>query len=182
LCAAGIGSSHILCMSVCRHTDHTTVCVVLMPGCVCLCCADVSPSHHRPELAFMRVPGVIATEVGYSQGKVEDPSYEDVCSGQTGHVEVVQVTYNSQEVGRCLSGVENTVASCITGVAAGTTQLQQAQEHSQCVCGLCCGWLVRHDRGRQQKLARPQPCPGRSCLVTPTTAPLHACHLPFPAD
>lgn len=44
-------------------------------------------------------PGVIATEVGYSQGKVEDPTYEDVCSGQTGHVEVVQVTYNSQEVG-----------------------------------------------------------------------------------
>jgi peptide-methionine (S)-S-oxide reductase len=41
---------------------------------------------------------VIATEVGYSQGKVEDPSYEDVCSGQTGHVEVVQLTYNSQEV------------------------------------------------------------------------------------
>lgn len=41
---------------------------------------------------------MIATEVGYSQGKVEDPSYEDVCSGQTGHVEVVQVTYNSQEV------------------------------------------------------------------------------------
>lgn len=53
---------------------------------------------HRPELAFMRVPGVIATEVGYSQGKVEDPSYEDVCSGRTGHVEVVQVTYNAQEV------------------------------------------------------------------------------------
>jgi hypothetical protein len=52
----------------------------------------------RPELAFMRVPGVIATEVGYSQGKVEEPSYEDVCSGQTGHVEVVQVTYNAQEV------------------------------------------------------------------------------------
>lgn len=41
---------------------------------------------------------MIATEVGYSQGKVEDPSYEDVCSGQTGHVEVVQLTYNSQEV------------------------------------------------------------------------------------
>jgi peptide methionine sulfoxide reductase MsrA len=42
--------------------------------------------------------GVIATEVGYSQGSVEDPSYEQVCSGNTGHSEVVQVTYNPQQV------------------------------------------------------------------------------------
>ncbi|WIA35526.1 hypothetical protein OEZ86_003952 [Tetradesmus obliquus] len=51
-----------------------------------------------PELAFQRVPGVISTEVGYSQGKVEEPSYEQVCSGSTGHAEVVQVTYDSQQV------------------------------------------------------------------------------------
>eukprot|EP00882_Tetradesmus_deserticola_P020516 GHRQ01022165.1.p1 GENE.GHRQ01022165.1~~GHRQ01022165.1.p1 ORF type:complete len:283 (+),score=139.55 GHRQ01022165.1:360-1208(+) len=51
-----------------------------------------------PELAFQRVPGVISTEVGYSQGQVEDPSYEQVCSGSTGHAEVVQVTYDPQQV------------------------------------------------------------------------------------
>jgi Peptide methionine sulfoxide reductase len=44
-------------------------------------------------------PGVLATEVGYSQGKVEDPSYEDVCSGSTGHTEVVQITYDPAQVG-----------------------------------------------------------------------------------
>jgi hypothetical protein len=32
------------------------------------------------------------------RGRVEEPSYEDVCSRRTGHVEVVQVTYNAQEV------------------------------------------------------------------------------------
>lgn len=86
----------------------------------------------------MRVPGVIATEVGYSQGSVEDPSYEDVCSGQTGHVEVVQVTYNSQEV--CVCGW---VLS--SWVAQGLQQTTQCRNKhistvSVCVCGLV--WLV----------------------------------------
>ena len=44
-----------------------------------------------PELLFQRVPGVVATETGYSQGHLECPSYEDVCSGDSGHTEVVQV-------------------------------------------------------------------------------------------
>jgi hypothetical protein len=44
-----------------------------------------------PELLYQRVPGVVSTEVGYSQGHMEDPTYEDVCSGGTGHTEVVQV-------------------------------------------------------------------------------------------
>ena len=43
--------------------------------------------------------GVISTEVGYSQGKVPNPTYDAVCSGQTGHVEVVQVTYDPEQVG-----------------------------------------------------------------------------------
>ncbi|GAB2212226.1 hypothetical protein Droror1_Dr00025577, partial [Drosera rotundifolia] len=46
------------------------------------------------ELAFQRVPGVTKTEVGYSQGGVDDPSYEDVCSGTTGHSEVIRVMYD----------------------------------------------------------------------------------------
>jgi hypothetical protein len=45
------------------------------------------------ELAFARVPGVIATSVGYTEGKLEHPRYELVCSGSTGHTEVVQLTY-----------------------------------------------------------------------------------------
>ena len=46
------------------------------------------------EYFLARVPGVIKTLVGYSGGKTENPSYEDVCSGKTGHVECVQVTYD----------------------------------------------------------------------------------------
>ena len=38
--------------------------------------------------------GVISVELGYSGGKIENPSYEDVCSGETGHAEVVRVTFD----------------------------------------------------------------------------------------
>jgi len=46
------------------------------------------------ELAFQREPGVITTSVGYAQGALENPSYEAVCSGTTGHTEAVQVRYD----------------------------------------------------------------------------------------
>ncbi|AED91162.1 Peptide methionine sulfoxide reductase A1 [Arabidopsis thaliana] len=46
------------------------------------------------ELAFQRVPGVTQTEAGYTQGTVDNPSYGDVCSGTTGHSEVVRVQYD----------------------------------------------------------------------------------------
>lgn len=50
------------------------------------------------ELAFQRVPGVLFTEVGYSNGSVPSPTYEQVCSGNTGHAEVVQVAYDPDVV------------------------------------------------------------------------------------
>ncbi|XP_047168990.1 peptide methionine sulfoxide reductase A3-like isoform X4 [Vigna umbellata] len=46
------------------------------------------------ELAFQRVPGVTKTEVGYTQGLVHNPTYEDVCTGTTNHSEVVRVQYD----------------------------------------------------------------------------------------
>ncbi|XP_038708275.1 peptide methionine sulfoxide reductase-like isoform X2 [Tripterygium wilfordii] len=46
------------------------------------------------ELAFQRVSGVTKTEVGYSQGILHNPTYEDVCTGTTGHNEVVRVQYD----------------------------------------------------------------------------------------
>jgi len=50
------------------------------------------------ELAYQRVPGVLATSVGYTQGETESPSYEEVCSGTTGHTEAVQVKFNPAAV------------------------------------------------------------------------------------
>ena len=46
------------------------------------------------EEAFRRVKGVADTAVGYSGGTVENPTYKDVCSGRTGHAEVVQLQYD----------------------------------------------------------------------------------------
>lgn len=51
-----------------------------------------------PELQFQRIPGVVSTEVGYCNGQKDNPTYEDVCSGTTGHAEVVRVNYNPDEV------------------------------------------------------------------------------------
>lgn len=51
------------------------------------------------ELAYQRLPGVLSTSVGYANGTKEDPTYQEVCSGETGHAEAVQVTYNPKAVG-----------------------------------------------------------------------------------
>jgi peptide-methionine (S)-S-oxide reductase len=50
------------------------------------------------EEAFSRVNGVVATAVGYMGGSLKNPTYNDVCSGKTGHAEVVQVTYDPSKV------------------------------------------------------------------------------------
>ena len=46
------------------------------------------------EAAYRQIPGVISTAVGYLGGTLEKPTYYDVCSGRTGHAEVVEVTYD----------------------------------------------------------------------------------------
>jgi peptide-methionine (S)-S-oxide reductase len=50
------------------------------------------------EVAFRKVPGVTATAAGYLGGTLENPTYKDVCSGRTGHAEVVEVTYDPSQV------------------------------------------------------------------------------------
>ena len=50
------------------------------------------------EAAFRQVKGVRSTTVGYSGGNFPNPTYKDVCSGKTGHAEVVQVEYDPAQV------------------------------------------------------------------------------------
>jgi peptide-methionine (S)-S-oxide reductase len=50
------------------------------------------------EAAFRKIEGVISTSVGYSGGTSENPIYKDVCTGQTGHAEVVEVEYDPSRV------------------------------------------------------------------------------------
>lgn len=50
------------------------------------------------EAAFREVKGVQNTAVGYMGGTKENPTYEEVCTGTTGHAEVVQVEYDPNEV------------------------------------------------------------------------------------
>lgn len=50
------------------------------------------------EDAFMQIKGVTKTTVGYLGGILQNPTYKDVCNGNTGHAEVVQIEYNPIEV------------------------------------------------------------------------------------
>jgi peptide-methionine (S)-S-oxide reductase len=48
------------------------------------------------EAVFDELKGVVSVESGYSGGKVQNPTYAQVCDGDTGHAEVVQVTFDPQ--------------------------------------------------------------------------------------
>ncbi|HTB22995.1 MAG TPA: peptide-methionine (S)-S-oxide reductase MsrA [bacterium] len=52
----------------------------------------------QPDEFFRTVPGVLATEVGYIGGSVEEPSYEQVCGHRTGHAEAVKITFDPSVV------------------------------------------------------------------------------------
>ena len=51
------------------------------------------------EQYFRQVPGVVDVEVGYSGGNAANPTYEQVCTGKTGHAEVVNLIYDPDKLG-----------------------------------------------------------------------------------
>lgn len=50
------------------------------------------------EAAFKELKGVVQVESGYSGGTTENPTYKQVCEGNTGHAEVIQIRYNPEKI------------------------------------------------------------------------------------
>lgn len=50
------------------------------------------------EAQFAAMPGVVATAVGYEGGKLDNPTYKDVCTDQTGHAEVVELDFDNEKI------------------------------------------------------------------------------------
>ena len=50
------------------------------------------------EETFRRTPGVVSTAVGFSGGTVKNPSYQQVCQGNTGHAEVVEIEFDPKQI------------------------------------------------------------------------------------
>lgn len=50
------------------------------------------------EAVYLRVDGVTAVESGYSNGRTQNPTYQQVCDGDTGHAEVVRVTFDPSRI------------------------------------------------------------------------------------
>jgi peptide-methionine (S)-S-oxide reductase len=76
----GSGETHMT-----ETTAHSAAAQTAVLGGGCFWCL---------EAVFDRLRGVHAVESGYAGGRTENPSYEDVCSGRTGHAEVVRVSFD----------------------------------------------------------------------------------------
>ena len=50
------------------------------------------------EAIFQRLDGVVKVESGFSGGQVKNPTYREVCTGTTGHAEVIQITFDANKV------------------------------------------------------------------------------------
>jgi peptide-methionine (S)-S-oxide reductase len=88
------GQHHVLGTKMTPPYPESTMSVVFGMGC-----------FWGVERRFWLLPGVYTTSVGYAGGNTPNPTYEEVCSGFTGHTEVVRVVYDEQQIsfGKLLS-------------------------------------------------------------------------------
>ena len=85
-CVLALGTTTVMSQSQFLSKTHETITL----GAGCFWCV---------EAVFESIPGVLAGESGYSGGHIKNPGYREVCTGRTGHAEVVQVTYDPEKVG-----------------------------------------------------------------------------------
>jgi len=52
----------------------------------------------EPDIFFSKIPGVLKTTVGFSGGMIPNPTYKNVCGGETGHTEVVQIEFDPEKI------------------------------------------------------------------------------------
>ena len=50
------------------------------------------------EAVYERLPGIISVTSGYAGGQTDNPTYEDICTGKTGHAEVVKIEYDPEKI------------------------------------------------------------------------------------
>jgi len=50
------------------------------------------------EAVYERMPGILSVTSGYAGGQTEHPTYDDICTGKTGHAEVVQIEYDPEKI------------------------------------------------------------------------------------
>jgi peptide-methionine (S)-S-oxide reductase len=50
------------------------------------------------EAVYIRIPGILSVVSGYAGGKTKSPTYKDICTGTTGHAEVIQITYDNSMI------------------------------------------------------------------------------------
>jgi len=88
------------------------------------------------EAAFNEIRGVVKVESGYSGGTIASPTYEQVCTGNTGHTEVVQVTFDSRiisfkEILKIFFAIHNPTTLNRQGADVGTQYRSAIFYHSE---------------------------------------------------
>lgn len=92
------GRAQSIVPSVLHHVLHTSLQPEAFPGAHVLVVG--MGCFWGAERLFWIVPGVLSTSAGYAGGYTAHPTYDDVCSGRTGHAEVVRVVYDPHNVDR----------------------------------------------------------------------------------